>query len=99
YVAVPDASTHCDKLYRWLSRGGGHVNAFTSSKELATKIERATGLQHRATKTLHTSLSFLNRRNSPRPLPRRLVLVGGGYEWSLFLIAWISRMLDRNFGL
>src|SRR5690242_18054825 len=25
YVAVPDASTWTDKLYRWLGRGGGHV--------------------------------------------------------------------------
>ena len=55
---MPDASTFCDKLYRWLSRGGGHVNAFTSSAELAATIERSTGLKHRATKTLHTSLSL-----------------------------------------
>lgn len=99
YIAVPDASTFCDRLYRWLSRGGGHVNAFTSSDDLAATIERATGLKHRATRTLHTSLSYLNRRNSPRPLPRRLILVGGGYEWSLFLIAWASRILDRGLGL
>jgi SAM-dependent methyltransferase len=30
FVSVPDASTVTDKLYRWLARGGGHVNAFTS---------------------------------------------------------------------
>ena len=30
YIAVPDASTFCDRLYRWLARGGGHVNPFTS---------------------------------------------------------------------
>lgn len=97
YIAVPDASTFCDKLYRWLSNGGGHVNPFTSSKDLAAMIERTTGLKHRATRPLHTSLSFLNRRNSPRPLPRRLILIGGGYEWSLFLIAWLSRVIDRTF--
>ena len=39
YVAVPDASTFCDRLYRWLSRGGGHVNAFTSAEELAARIQ------------------------------------------------------------
>jgi len=27
FVAVPDASTVTDKLYRWLATGGGHVNA------------------------------------------------------------------------
>ena len=28
YVAVPDATTLSDRFYRWLARGGGHVNAF-----------------------------------------------------------------------
>src|SRR5262249_19978862 len=80
FVSVPDASTLTDKLYRWLARGGGHVNAFTSSDELATTIERATGLRHVATRTLCSSLSFLNRRNSPHPRPRRLLLLGSGRE-------------------
>lgn len=96
FVAVPDASTLTDKLYRWLGRGGGHVNAFTSSSETAVLIERATGLPHVATRVLCSSLSFLNRRNSPRPVPRRLLLLGGGYEWSLFLYVWLSRRLDRR---
>lgn len=99
FISVPDASTFCDKLYRWLSNGGGHVNPFTSSADLAALIERRTGLRHRATRTLHTSLSFLNRRNSSPPFPRRLMLVGGGYEFSLSLIARVSRLLDRSFGL
>jgi SAM-dependent methyltransferase len=30
FVSVPDASTFCDRLYRWLAKGSGHVNAFTS---------------------------------------------------------------------
>jgi SAM-dependent methyltransferase len=98
FVSVPDASTFCDKLYRWLSNGGGHVNAFTSSKDLATRIQAATGLKHVATKTLFTSLSFLNRRTSPAPRPRRLILLGGGRERSLFLFAWLSRVIDRRFG-
>ena len=25
FIAVPDASTFADRLYRWLARGGGHV--------------------------------------------------------------------------
>jgi SAM-dependent methyltransferase len=95
FVAVPDASTLTDKLYRWLGRGGGHVNAFASSRETAASIERATGLPLIATRTLCSSLSFLNRRHSPRPAPRRLLLLGGGYEWSLFLYVWLSRRLDR----
>jgi SAM-dependent methyltransferase len=94
FVAVPDASTLTDRLYRWLARGGGHVNAFTSPGETVALIERATGLPHVGTRTLCSSLSFLNRRNSPRPAPRRLLLVGAGYEWSLCLYVWISRRID-----
>lgn len=96
FVAVPDASTFTDKLYRWLAKGGGHVNAFTSARETLEAIERATGLPHVATRQLCLSLSFLNRSNSPRPIPRRLLLLGAGYEWSLFLYAWMSRRLDRR---
>ncbi|HWF07439.1 MAG TPA: class I SAM-dependent methyltransferase [Bryobacteraceae bacterium] len=95
FVAVPDASTLTDEVYRWLARGGGHVNRFTSASETAGAIESATGLHHVATRILYSSLSFLNRRNSPRPAPRRLLLLGGGYEWSLFVYAWLSRRLDR----
>jgi len=35
YVAVPDSSTVTDRIYRWLAHGGGHVNGFTSSADLA----------------------------------------------------------------
>jgi SAM-dependent methyltransferase len=95
YVAVPDASTVTDELYRWLARGGGHVNAFVSARETAAAIEQATGLPLVATRVLCSSLSFLNRRNAPRPIPRRLWPLGGGYEWSLALYIWFSRRLDR----
>ena len=99
YIAVPDASTLTDRLYRWLARGGGHVNPFTSPAEFAARVTRATRLQHVATRDLCSSLSFLNRRNSPRPLPVRLLFLGAGFEWSLFLYVWLSRRLDRLFNL
>jgi SAM-dependent methyltransferase len=99
FVSAPDASTFTDKLYRWLAGGGGHVNPFTSPDELASMIERATGLRHLATRTLCSSLSFLNRRNSPPPRPRRLLFLGAGYEWSLFLYTWLSRRIDRLLSL
>jgi SAM-dependent methyltransferase len=98
FVAVPDASTLTDRIYRWLGRGGGHVNAFRSAPELAQKIEQSTGLKHVATRTLCSSLSFLNRETAPRPLPCRLLLVGGGSPWTLSLYTWLSRRLDRRFG-
>jgi SAM-dependent methyltransferase len=102
FVAVPDASTLTDKLYRWLGRGlgrgGGHVNAFTSAEKLSSRIEQATGLAHAATLTLYSSLAFLNRRNAPRPLPRKLLLLGAGAEWPLFLYVLFSRRIDEWFG-
>lgn len=98
FVAVPDASTLTDRIYRWLGRGGGHVNAFTSPVEVAALIEKATALPHVATRTLFSSLSFLNRRNAPRPLPKRLLLLGAGYEWTLFWYVWLSRCFDRLLG-
>lgn len=98
FVAVPDAGTLTDRIYRWLGRGGGHVNPFTSADELARRIEEATGLRHVATRTLWSSLSFLNRNVCPRPLPLRLWLLGGGFETVLRAYVRLSRRMDRAFG-
>lgn len=98
FVAVPDASTFTDRLYRWLARGGGHLNAFTDSSDLARLIEKLTGLPHRATRPLFSSLSFLNRANHPSKPPRKLMLLGGGSQWSLRLYTLLSRSLDRLLG-
>ncbi len=98
YIAVPDASTFCDRLYRWLARGGGHLNAFTSARRLANTIESATHLRHIATRTLLTSLSYLNRKNFRERSPRRLLLMGNGSEISLHLFTYFARLSDRLFG-
>ena len=98
YVAVPDSGTLSDRLYRWLARGGGHVNRFTSARDLASAIERATRLKHVATRPLCTSFSFLNRNNRRSRWPRRLWLLGGGTETSLFLATYVFRLLDRFLG-
>ena len=95
YVAVPDATTLSDRLYRWLARGGGHVNPFSSDRELAQTIEHATGLQHVATRTLCASLSCFNRRNRRARAPRRLWLIGGGTPASLLFINYSLRLADR----
>ena len=98
YVAVPDARTFCDRLYRWLARGGGHVNAFCSAPELARKIARATGLPHVATRTLRASFSYLNRKNRRTPPPRKLYLLGCGTETSLLALNALVRLSDRWLG-
>lgn len=84
YIAVPDASTLTDRLYRWLFRGGGHVNAFRSSAEFARTIETATGLPLAAQRTLFSSFLFLvSRRVNPRVVA---------------LLSYAARSFDRRFG-
>jgi hypothetical protein len=97
YIAVPDASTVTDRLYRWLARGGGHVNQFRSPGEAIHLVESATGIAHIGTRLLCTSLSFLNRRNAPSPIPIRACLFGGGAEFVLVRLTWSFRLLDRWF--
>jgi SAM-dependent methyltransferase len=97
YIAVPDASTFTDRVYRWLGRGGGHVNPFTDPGEIPRMITEATGLKHTGTRVLCTSLSFLNRRNMRSKPPRRLLLFGNGNETLIRGLTWLLRAFDRVF--
>jgi SAM-dependent methyltransferase len=97
YVAVPDAGTLTDRIYRWLGRGGGHVNAFRAPQDAVAPVERFTGLRHRATRTLFSSLSFLNAHNFTAPPPRRIIFFGNGNERFLATAVWFLRVLDRAF--
>jgi len=98
YVAVPDAGTLTDRIYRWMGRGGGHVNHFRRPAEVAALVERLTGLPHRATRDLYSSLSFLNRRNVQGWGPKKLLLFGNGNERFLAFLLWALRTMDRVFG-
>jgi SAM-dependent methyltransferase len=98
YVAVPDASTFTDRVYRWLGRGGGHVNPFSNVDALVELIKTQTGLAHIGTRLLFTSLSFLNRRNWKTKPPLRVYLVGGGSERILRLATPIFRVFDKLAG-
>ncbi|MEQ1887134.1 MAG: class I SAM-dependent methyltransferase [Bryobacteraceae bacterium] len=98
YVAVPDAATITDRVYRWLGRGGGHVNQFIDATALVKLIGQQTALAHVGTRLLFTSLSFLNRHNIQGRRPRRLYLLGGGSEWVLRLGTFLMRWSDGVFG-
>ena len=98
YVAVPDASTLTDRLYRWLGRGGGHVNQFSDGHALVKLIEHQTGLPLAGARLLFSSLAFLNRRNNLGKRPRRIYLVGGGWEWTLRVGTFLLRNCDRLLG-
>jgi SAM-dependent methyltransferase len=90
FVAVPDSSTLTDRIYRWLGRGGGHLNAFRSAVEIIDRVTTATGLAYTGGRTLCSSFSFLNSRNHTEPAPRKLLLLGGGREG---ILRWLNRLL------
>jgi SAM-dependent methyltransferase len=98
YVAVPDAATLTDRIYRWLGRGGGHVNAFRRPEDVVAPVERLTGLRRRSARDLYSSLSFLNRHNFVAPPPRRIALFAFGSERFLALLLWLLRAIDRRRG-
>jgi SAM-dependent methyltransferase len=98
YVAVPDATTLADRVYRWLGKGGGHVNPFRSSAEVAELITRLSGLPLRGTTVLFSSFSFLNRHNFISRPPRKIALFAFGNEHFLAISLAILRGLDRRCG-
>jgi SAM-dependent methyltransferase len=95
YVAVPDSSTITDRFYRWLGRGGGHVNAFSDVSMIPLKIAAAGGPSIAGTRVLCTSLAFLNRRNLTGKPQRKLMLVANGNESLLRFVTLAFRVLDR----
>jgi SAM-dependent methyltransferase len=95
YVAVPDASTFSDRLYRWIYHGGGHINPFRSAAALRDELARATGLRPVAVRVLCSSFGYLDRRLfQPRP-PRRLWLLGNGNPKLIAVLSYAARILDR----
>ena len=98
YVSVPDAGTFADRVYRWLSRGGGHVNAFRRPEDVIGPVEKWTRLAHRSTTLLFSSFSFLNSRNFTARPPRRIALFAFGNERFLVWFTWALRSLDRAMG-
>jgi len=97
FVAVPDATTLADRLYRKVYRSaGGHVNLFDCPVELAKTLSWYFGLPHLATRTLYCSFPFLNRRNTTGPSLRRQMRFRGLPERPLALFTGALRALDRR---
>jgi SAM-dependent methyltransferase len=98
YVAVPDATTLTDRIYRKLFRNaGGHVNLFGSAADLENMLAWYLNLRHIATRTLFSSLIFLNRRNTRDPAVRAQMRFGGFPEPILMLLSGGTRLTDRLF--
>lgn len=98
YISVPDAGTLTDRIYRWLGRGGGHVNAFRRPADVIVPVEQWAGLPHRSTTLLFSSLAFLNAHNFTARPPRRIALFAFGNERFLAWFTWALRILDRALG-
>jgi SAM-dependent methyltransferase len=99
YVAVPDASTFSDRLFRWVYQGeSGHINPFCSADALASDITRATGLKLAASRALYSSFEYLNRYYFPARTSWRLRLVGNGNRRSIVVLSYAARRFDRIFG-
>jgi SAM-dependent methyltransferase len=98
YIAVPDSTTLTDRIYRWLGRGGGHVNPFRRPADVIGPVERLAGVPHRGTLDLISSLAFLNSHNFTAPPPRKIALFAFGNERFLAVLIWIWKTLDRWFG-
>jgi SAM-dependent methyltransferase len=98
YIAVPDAGTLADRVYRWMAKGGGHVNPFRSPGEVTSLVERLTGLPLRSTQVLFSSLSFLNEHRIVGRPQRKSILFAYGKERFLARLMWLARYVDRRFG-
>ena len=98
FVAVPDARTLSDRVYRKVYRSaGGHVNLFDSSAHLETMLSWYFGLPHVATLTLLTSFSFLNRKNTRDPAVRAQLRFSGLPEFVVAFATASTRLVDRWF--
>jgi SAM-dependent methyltransferase len=99
YVAVPDASTFSDRLYRKIFRGrGGHVNLFASQSELSETLSWYFGLPLVGSRTLCASLTFLNRNARNTGPGSRRIPFSRLPEPLLLRLTALLRGVDRRFG-
>jgi SAM-dependent methyltransferase len=98
YISVPDAGTLADRIYRWLGKGGGHVNPFYRPADVAEPVQRLTGLALRGSRALYSSFSFLNNRTFVARPPRKIALFAFGNERILAIAVWVLRAIDQRRG-
>ena len=97
YIAVPDASTITDRLYRKVLRErGGHVNLFADASELTRSLSWLLGLPLTATRVLQSSLAFQNRHNTNIASVRPAMRFAGLPEPLLALAIRILRIIDKR---
>src|SRR5262249_1864102 len=72
-------------------------NLFDKPDVLVRMLSWYSGQLHVATKILHASFSYLNRRNFRSHVPKRLAIFGCKWEVQLSFLSGICRFLDRRF--
>jgi SAM-dependent methyltransferase len=98
FVAVPDASTFSDRLFRWVyQEASGHINPFCSADQLAARITEATRLKLAASRDLYSSFEYLNRYYFPAQTSWRLRSIGNGSRRSIIWLSYATRLFDRVF--
>lgn len=99
YVAVPDARTFSDRLYRKLFRNrGGHLSLFISEAGLRTMIAWYLGLPHKATRTLYSSFAYLNRNNFQDVTKRSEILLPPLPEALVATLTFVVNKVDNWLG-
>ena len=99
FVAVPDASTFSDRLFRWIyQEESGHINPFCSADALAAEITKVTGLKLAGIRDLYSSFEYLNRYYFGAHTSWRLRLMGNGSRRSITVLSYATRLFDRVFG-
>jgi SAM-dependent methyltransferase len=99
YVAVPDATTFSDRLYRKIfPNRGGHVNLFASQSELSETLSWYFGLPLAGSRTLCASLTFLNRKARNIGPDSRRIPFSRLPEPLLLCFTALLRVTDRKFG-
>ncbi len=97
FVAVPEASTFTDRLFRWIyQEESGHINHFRSANEIADRLSRATRLRLVAQRDLYSHFDFLIHY-SHRGKSWRHWLAGNGSRRVTILLSYFTRILDRIF--
>jgi SAM-dependent methyltransferase len=98
YVAVPDARTFSDRLYRKVFRNrGGHASLFASEEDLRATIAWYLGLPHEATRMPYSSFAYLNRRNFQDATERTQILLPPLPEILVVAITCLANKVDRWF--
>lgn len=106
YAAVPNGYGLCDRIYRYVFNGGGHVNRFRR-KQLAELIEGEVGLRLTGWQKLYSSFAYLWRlgelMQAPPPgLSKRMLRIGRLPRPAIRLLQRViyvaARRCDRMFG-